>query len=76
MSEMVSRVARALAQLEGHENLPTLQSAYEQRARVAIEAMRNEFAKIAEDYAAESWGNAAEEHAGEQIAQLIREHAQ
>lgn len=40
MSEMIQRVARALAQLEGHENLPTLQSAYEQRARVAIEAMR------------------------------------
>lgn len=39
MSEMIQRVARALAQLEGHENLPTLQSAYEQRARVAIEAM-------------------------------------
>lgn len=48
MSEMVRRVARALAQLEGHENLPTLQSAYEQRARVAIEAMREPTEKMVE----------------------------
>lgn len=76
MSEMVRRVARALAKLEGHEDLPTLQAAYEQRARVAIEAMRDGFAKIAEDYAAESWGHSAEERAGEQIAKRIRERAE
>lgn len=54
MPEMIQRVARALAQLEGHENLPTLQSAYEQRARVAIEAMREPTEEM-------KWGEAWEE---------------
>lgn len=57
MTEMVQRVARALARLEGHEDLPTLQAAYEQRARVAIEAMR-------EPTDAMKWGRAWDECAG------------